>query len=147
MKKDITVFYESTRRADNENEHFSFSADGVLNIKNNETYITYNDSIGKTVLKIKNGEISVIRFGENANTLRFGCGRSDVILYKTPYGVFETEVTAHVAEYTENNGTGVVRLAYTLNFSGETSEHTFKLTYNQKFCPDTGNIDTDTDNR
>lgn len=132
MKKNITVFYESTRSADNNNENFSFSADGVLNIKDNEIYITYEDCAGKTVLKIKNNEISVIRFGENANTLRFKRGRSYAFPYKTPYGVFEAALTTHTADYTESNGEGIVSLAYTLGFSGEISEHTFKLTYKYK---------------
>lgn len=132
MKKNITVFYESTRSADNSNENFSFSADGILNTKDNEIYITYEDCAGKTVLKIKNDEISVIRFGENANTLRFKRGCSYVFPYKTPYGVFEAAVTAHIVRYAENNGEGTVTLAYTLDFSGEISGHTFKLTYKYK---------------
>lgn len=129
MEKNITVFYESTRLSGNDKEEFSQTVNGTLNTKNTEIYITYKDSLGKAVLKIKSGEISVIRFGENSNTLKFKNNTSYVFPYKTPYGVFETEITTHIAAYSENSDGGNVTLAYTLDFSGEKSEHNFKLVY------------------
>ena len=132
MKKNVTVFYESVRISGGEEERFSETTDGVLNEKDGEIYITYKDSLGTAVLKIKGMEISAIRFGENANTFKFKSGRLYACPYKTPYGVFETIIKTHTAVCEETELGGVASLAYTLDFAGEKSEHTFKLIYKIK---------------
>lgn len=129
MKKDITISYESFRISGQNKESFSDLSNGTLTRKDGEIYISYSDSCGKTVLKINDSEISVIRFGENSNTLKFKTNGSYRFLYKTPYGVFEAALTTHTASYCENADGGCVKLAYSLDFSGEKSEHNFKLTY------------------
>lgn len=129
MKKDVTVFYESIRISDGGEEKLSSTVNGILNEKDGEIYITYKDSLGTAVLKIKGEEISAIRFGENANTFKFKNGGFYTCPYKTPYGIFETAIKTHTAVHTEDSFGGEVGLAYTLDFAGEKSEHTFKLIY------------------
>lgn len=129
MKRDITVFYESVRISGKDREDFSSDSDGTLNTRNDEIYITYKDSLGKAVVKIKGSEISVIRFGENSNTMKFKSHTSYSFPYKTPYGVFETKIHTYTATHSSDSSGGTVSLSYTLDFSGEKSEHNFKLAY------------------
>ena len=94
----VTVYdkqiYES-HSDEGENEYI-----GNLAFKNDNIYITYKEEEQKitTMIKVKNGVVSIKRLGAIKGDLEFNINSPNKSLYTTPYGTMELEIVTDKCE-------------------------------------------------
>ena len=73
---------------------------GNLAFKNDNIYITYKEEEQKitTMIKVKNGVVSIKRLGAIKGDLEFNINSPNKSLYTTPYGTMELEIVTDKCE-------------------------------------------------
>ena len=75
-----------------------FMSEGKLYIKNNNIYITYEESEitgmenTNTTIKIQGNKVTIKRFGKNNSTMEFDKNKKFITKYETPQGIFSMQV-------------------------------------------------------
>lgn len=98
--------------------------DGVLHVKQNATYIQYNDTEQeeeiKTVIKIEDEEVTIIKYGHVRSKQIFSKGKQYLSEYETPFGVLPLEVNTKdmVVEFMSKDD-GYIQIDYVLDIAGE----------------------------
>lgn len=79
-------------------DEIEFIADGELIYKNNEIYVVYKDKnnedekLTTNTIKIKEDEVSMIKYGDKSSTMIFKENREYASKYKTSYGIFLIDI-------------------------------------------------------
>jgi uncharacterized beta-barrel protein YwiB (DUF1934 family) len=98
---------------------------GTLHVKENTTYIQYNDTEleqeeVKTVIKVEGQEVTILKFGNVKSTQKFAKGKQYKSNYETPYGVLPLEVETKdmVIDFVSKDD-GYIQIDYVLDIGGE----------------------------
>lgn len=117
-------------------EEYGFNTEGKMYHKDGADYIMYMESElsgmegDKTVLKFKDGRLTMHRFGVHKSELAFEEGVKIESVYQTPYGNFDMVTYASVVDFDLESGD--VTLKYRLVIKGlSESTNTLEIKINQ----------------
>jgi len=103
-------------------EEYGFETEGKMYHKDGADYIMYLESElsgmegDKTVLKFKDGRLTMHRYGVHKSELAFEKGIRIESIYHTPYGNFDMLTHASKVDFDMENG--IVELVYRLVIKG-----------------------------
>lgn len=94
----IKVYDKQTYESHDDTKETEFK--GQLIFKNKSVYITYKDTeMGvTTIIKTKDGIVSVKRMGNLKGNLKFDTGSPHTTIYYTPYGEMEIQIITQKCE-------------------------------------------------
>jgi uncharacterized beta-barrel protein YwiB (DUF1934 family) len=98
MKKVIVKIKSEQINENGEKDLMEFISEGKLYNKNNNIYITYEESEitgmenTTTTIKVQNDEVTIKRFGKNNSTMVFGKNKKHIVKYETTQGIFNMEI-------------------------------------------------------
>ena len=108
-----------------EAQHIEFATSGQYYLKEETHYYIYSESElsgmagGKTTLKIKDGMVTMHRYGVNVVELVFIPGEIRESIYETPYGVFDVEMKTLTLETAiDERGAGHIEISYDIEVKG-----------------------------
>ncbi len=103
-------------------EKYAFETEGKMYHKDGVDYIVYHESAlsgmagDKTVLKLREGQLTMHRYGVHKSELIFQEGKWIESAYHTPYGDFEMTTMAHKVAFDLEEG--IVEVVYRLLIKG-----------------------------
>lgn len=119
--KQVTEIQDGRRK-----ETVKLESDGKLYIKDQATIIAFEENLEhvgnvKTMIKIKEDEVLVMRTGAVSMRQVFRKGEETVGEYKSQAGKMQMRTKTEVAnyQYQQKNNKGKIVLAYRLNLQGE----------------------------
>jgi len=138
MHKDVIVsIHTENSNFEGEITPISLMTDGKYTIKGGVHYITYEETelsgfAGcNTTVKVKGGEVSILRFGPSNTQFVLEQGKITSSYYETPHGGFQIRLIPHVVKASIVDGAGDITLEYDLQFD-EKSHMSNKILINFK---------------
>lgn len=98
MKKVIVKIKSEQINENGEKDIMEFISEGKLYNKNNNIYVTYEESEitgmenTTTTIKVQDDEVTIKRFGKNNSTMVFGKDKRYIVKYETTQGIFNMEI-------------------------------------------------------
>jgi uncharacterized beta-barrel protein YwiB (DUF1934 family) len=117
------------RIASKSEEHTALqTARGELTVRKDTVFLRYQEpdqEMGKTVttVKVKNGQITVIRHGDVESRQTFSAEKSEAGYYATPHGKLPLIAKTRCIHNRLQNGLGTLRWSYDLFVSGQFVGH------------------------
>ena len=134
MNKDVIISVKGNQRYDDYDNDIELVTEGKYYKKGDHYYVTYKETemTGMegvtTTLKIGNGKIVLMRFGESNSQLIFEKGQKHVNYYETAYGAFTVGVFSNQVNIDINDSGGEVFVDYLLEINNmATSMNDFNL--------------------
>ncbi|WP_353854304.1 DUF1934 family protein [Bacillus sp. Bos-x628] len=133
-QNEISIHVKSVMRPETEQaETIEFRTTGTYQEINDKTYLTYYEEheMGKvkTVVKMSEKEIFVMRSGAIHMKQRFLIGETTVTHYKMPFGTLQLDMHTHGIELDEENG--LLHITYDM-LTGENQKHLHTLSISYK---------------
>lgn len=123
--KQIKLTFVSEVRAGLRTENTSFETNGLYYIKDQATYICYDeeqdDSIVKNIIKIKDGEVLITRTGPVSMRQLFKKKITTTGIFKSPLATFQMETMTDNIEYhwNDKNFRGKLFISYSLRLNND----------------------------
>ncbi|WP_066176049.1 DUF1934 domain-containing protein [Bacillus marinisedimentorum] len=118
----VTEITEQQRK----DEKITMESDGYLHEKAGGIYLTYEETMEgtgsvKTIVKMKNEEVTILRSGAVSMRQQFRQGEETAGHYNSPYGPMEMMTKTHHIEsnWHEQPAEGKLKLYYQLSMQGE----------------------------
>ncbi|MBT2573062.1 DUF1934 family protein [Bacillus sp. ISL-51] len=131
----VAIHVHSFIQNGSEEESVEFTSDGFYYVRNGKTYLTYHEEhdLGKikTVVKITEKEILVMRSGAIQMKQRFIPGASTITQYKLPFGQMKLQTETKDIHSDVGGPQGSVKMTYTMTV-GENQEHVHNMTIRYK---------------
>ncbi|MBT0955402.1 DUF1934 family protein [Bacillus velezensis] len=131
----VAIHVQSFIHNGSEEESVEFTSSGFYYVRNGKTYLSYHEEhdLGKikTVVKITEKEILVMRSGAIQMKQRFIPGASTLTQYKLPFGQMELRTETKNIQSDVGSSEGSVKLTYNMTV-GENQEHVHNMTIQYK---------------
>lgn len=137
MDKNILLKFKSRNGYDVGEDNVEFITRGSLNFKNGKYYLKYTEESPEngenkvsTTIKIEDGKVTVLRFGETNTQMIMETGKKHISYYETPYGsiVIGVITDSILSDIGENKGKLCINYALEINDS-IMSENCINLSY------------------
>ena len=137
MEKNILLKFRGRNGYDVGEDNVEFVTRGSLNLKNGKYYLKYTEespenreSKVNTTIKIEEGKVTVLRFGETNTQMIMETGKKHISYYETPYGsiVIGVITDSILSDIGENKGKLCINYALEVNDS-VMSENCINLSY------------------
>jgi uncharacterized beta-barrel protein YwiB (DUF1934 family) len=130
LNKNVIISVKGTQSyADTDENRLELVTEGKYYRKDNTYYITYKESEmtgmegTTTTLKVKDGTVTLMRFGSVNSQFIFQKGQKHISYYDTTYGAFTISVFTNSMDISINDSGGEIKVDYELevdnNKSGE----------------------------
>lgn len=131
MKKEALIRVSSIQD-NNKKDNVEVVTPGKFYKKEDNYYVVYDETVlsgmegTTTTFKINpsNNKFSLIRMGTTSTKMEFVKGREDVILYNTPYGGLELNISTNNIKMDIDECGGSVEIDYDMSVSGKKVQNT-----------------------
>ncbi|MBE6915749.1 MAG: DUF1934 domain-containing protein [Ruminococcaceae bacterium] len=124
MKKDVIVTVRGLQDyEDADADSIELTTHGVLYEKESAIYITYKEAdesgLGdtKTTVKVEEGRVSIIRFGESATHLIFEEGKKHIAYYDMGFGSLSMGVQTYSLSHSMGEHGGKINIRYAMEIN------------------------------
>lgn len=121
MKKEVIISFVGNQENDGEKDSVEFITEGSLYKKGADYYVTYKESEltgmegTTTTLKVRDGKVTMLRFGAQNTQLIFEKGCRHVCCYDTMCGVISVGVWTNDVSVSLNENGGEVYASYNID--------------------------------
>ncbi|UQZ47726.1 DUF1934 domain-containing protein [Bacillus sp. PK3-037] len=130
----ITIHVKSVIEDDGNEEVIEFRTTGFYYVKQNKVYLSYYEEhdLGKvkTIVKVSEGEVLVMRSGAVKMNQRFVTGASTIAKYKMSFGELELKTSTKSIQSDFGEEQGRISIAYDMHVGDEQQHlHNMTITY------------------
>lgn len=130
----ITIHVKSVIEDDGNEEVIEFRTAGFYYVKQNKVYLSYYEEhdLGKvkTIVKVSEGEVLVMRSGAVKMNQRFVTGASTIAKYKMSFGELELKTSTKSIQSDLGEEQGRISIAYDMHVGDEQQHlHNMTITY------------------
>lgn len=135
MKHDVFITIRGEQLVDGQSDCVEMAAKGTVEELEDGyavSYVERDNPLNGTVtrLKVSNGRVELLRLGKYGSEMVMERGRRHVCSYPTPYGDLLLGVFANRVEHRIRNGSGEIKVAYTLDSNNAlASENKLHITF------------------
>ncbi|MBQ4517566.1 MAG: DUF1934 domain-containing protein [Clostridia bacterium] len=129
METNAVITLVGRQNIDGENDQYELTTMGRYTQKGDKYYISYEGSEltgyenTTTTVKIKDGYVSMIRFGKTSTQMIFEKEKKYVGIYETPFGNLSVGVTTNSMTVNVDENGGEVDLDYTIELNNSVPTH------------------------
>ncbi|WHH57369.1 DUF1934 domain-containing protein [Petroclostridium sp. X23] len=134
MNKNVIISVKGTQHLEDDTDSIELVTQGKYYKKGSNYFVSYKETEmtgmegTTTTLKIGDGKVTLMRFGQNNSQLIFEKGQKHVSYYETSYGTFAVGVFSHNVDININDSGGEVAVDYILQIDNiQTGENDFYL--------------------
>ncbi|MGE4283935.1 MAG: DUF1934 domain-containing protein [Clostridia bacterium] len=134
MNKNVIISVKGNQRIDEDNDSIELVTEGKYYKKGSNYFVSYRETEitgmegTTTTLKIGDGKVTLMRFGQNNSQLIFEKGQKHVTYYETSHGTFTVGVFSHNVNININDNGGEIAVDYLLQIDNmQAGENDFYL--------------------
>jgi uncharacterized beta-barrel protein YwiB (DUF1934 family) len=138
MNKKVLISVKTVQYIDGQPEAVELITEGEYYKEGNDYFAQYEESEisgmegTKTVMKINNDTLRIVRSGTTTSDLMFKKGTDHISLYNTPFGTLEVMIKPKKVDINVNEDGGNVKLEYKMEAFGlEAIENALELSIKQ----------------
>ncbi len=131
--KDVIISLKGRQNDGEDIEEIELVTEGTYYKEGDSHFVTYKETEvtglegTTTTLKVENGVVTLLRFGQNNSQLIFEKGQRHLCCYETPFGAFTIGVNSKIVNVDMNEGGGEISAQYQIeidnNYSGINDFH------------------------
>ncbi|MBZ4645144.1 MAG: hypothetical protein JG777_633 [Clostridia bacterium] len=134
MHKNVIISVKGTQHYNDDKDSIELVTEGKYYKKGNSYYVTYKETEitgmegTTTTLKIGDGKVTLMRFGQNNSQLIFEKGQKHLCYYETAYGGFTVGVFSNNVDINIDDNGGEISVDYLLQIDNmKAGENDFYL--------------------